>query len=219
MFSQLHDKQLPYWTVSDGRSVIAFNDDEDSLSKSEELLQEVLDNVLDAYVIVKISERPRKDLSKGGNTRSNFLEYKIQLKAASQPGVRGISGNSNNVDELHQEIKKLRDELHKKELEVIKDNFQRQIDELKEKKNDPMTEMGMQVLSGLLIPKKTVAVAGAEDEAVKTDFVEKQKRIKLALVKLSKVDPDLDQTMTLLAEFAVNNPDQYKSFIPMLKSM
>jgi len=217
MFQQMVGRKLPYWMVTDGRDTIAENMEEQSVAKSQEMLEEVMSNVLDTFIIVKLSDRTKQERAKGGNTKTDYLEYKIQLRGS--PSMGGIGGNS-MVGDLLNEVKQLQQKNHELQITQLTENMKREMKELKEKleSKDPMSEMALKVISGLFDKDKaTVGIAGSEHETVNETEVEKQKKIRAALIRLAKIDKDIANTLTLLADFAENNPEKYHAFIPMLK--
>jgi hypothetical protein len=62
------------------------------------------------------------------------------------------------------------------------------------------------------------AVAGADDGPVNETAVEKQEKARAAIARLTRVDKNLHDTLTLLADFAEAHPEKYHAFIPMLKA-
>jgi hypothetical protein len=220
MFQKMRDNKLPYFIVTDGRDEISRNEDEASVEAAAAMLEDVLSNVMDSLVIVKLMEKTKKELGRGGNIRATVLEYKIQLRPTA--AMRGIGGYGNNmVDDLMRENSKLKDQLTDEKIERIKFENKKELEELRKEMNEkpnPMMEMGMKALGHLFGEPPVTQVAGAEDGHVKQADADRIKNIRAAIVRLSKVDPTLDDTLTALANFAEKNPDKYRSFIPLMKT-
>jgi len=58
-----------------------------------------------------------------------------------------------------------------------------------------------------------------ENETAPLPDQDKQMKMRKALVRLSRVDGDLPETLTALADFAESNPEKYKQYIPILKTL
>ena len=223
MISQMREKKYPFFVVTDGRDIIANNEDEQSVEAAIELLENVLGNVLDSFVIVKLSEKTRKQINQGGNVKTSYLEYKIQLRPTQ--GVRGIGSNGSLVDDLIQQNKILTERLHEQKIEMIEANLNRKMDDMRKElteKPDPMMEIALKGITGLFKDKTqppVTGLAGADDGAVDEAALARQKKIRFALFRLAKIDKQLDETMTSLADFAEKNPEKYHSMIPLIKTM
>lgn len=216
MFKQMEDNNLPYYQVFGAdRTVISDNQTISDLQESKTALEEVLNAVMDTSVIVTLSKKTRKEIGAGGSIKAGYREYKIILRAST--GVNGI-GSPGIVQELMNENSILKDKLHDKDIQSIKDDFQRQIDDLK--KVDPFESKALEAIAGLLMPNNKpvagVAIAGNPTDTVDINQVERQRKLKSAITRLAAVDPNLEESMTKFADWAEKNPDKYKLMLATL---
>ena len=222
LYDQMEKRTMPYWVVGDGREDIAENMEAADIDESKTILENVFANIMDSFVFVKLYARPKGKIAQGGNTRNLSVDYKIQLRS---PGtIRGMGGfgGSNMVDQLMADNRDLMNKLHEKDLALFSEKMQKQIDDLKrdkDGKDDPVTAAVLQGLAGMFGAKNNVVTSGLADGEVDEKKVARQAKIRAALMRLYKVDPKFEDTITLLADFAEKNPEKYKTFIPLVKSM
>jgi hypothetical protein len=218
MFKQMEDNNLPYFQVYGAdRTLISDNMEIADLEESRNMLDEVLNSVMDSSVIVCLSKRTRREMGSGGNVKTGYREYKIILRAATA-GVGGI-GSQSMVQDLMAENKALNEKLHQKDIELMRKELQDQIDDLK--KEDPMDKLALQAITGIFgnkeQPMAGVGIAGNANETINEKELARQKKIKAALVRLAKVDPKIDETLTMFADWAEKNPEKYPLLILQMK--
>lgn len=213
----MEDKDLPYFKVTDGKVLISKNNEESEPSKAVELLAEVIEMIEDSIISISLSDKTDKERGKGGSNWDNY-NFKVKLKQAE--GINGTAGGINGtilamMKENGELMRKI--ELQAKEHEL--NELKKEIREIKEDKNKPdVWEKYLPLLSAHFGNKTPIAVAGADDGAVAEAAVDRQQKIRAALVRLSKIDENLADNLTLLANLAEKHPDKYKSFIPIIRS-
>ena len=226
----MQKNDLPYWEIfTDSKKTPDYRQSEKKgVDESIEELESVLQD-FSGTVYLKCSNYPFPH-GKGQPEKYILKEYTLKLNTGtSSPGIGNIGGDVlrylERIKDKELEIAQLKFDHH---LEAIK----RQLDDLKQKK-DKENENGIgdklleamapslienlpSIISGMTGNKVPVAsapgIAGVEDAATA-----KQRTI-AALNRLQKIDPNLPDTLTLLADFAEKKPSQYLSFIPIVKS-
>lgn len=217
LIKKIEAEKLTCYEVTDGRAKIAENQDCDSPTQCIEELEEIFESVEDAIVVVKVSDRSKKLKAKGGPP-ANHYEYRIRLKESA---ASGIGGTNQTLMGMMNQIYDLRLQLEKKELEKEKTELLKRLEKLEEDKGNPMMEKALTMLGTYLSggQKATIGVAGTDDPHPDEDQVKKQMKVRKALSRLNKIDPDLPDSLTLLADFAEKKPEEYRRFVPMIRSM
>lgn len=211
----MEEKELPYFTVTDGRDLIDENQSEGSVDKATELLTILFEEIEDSCVHISLCNKTKKERAKGGKDYVYF-QYKVRLRAKEE-SIGGINGTVLSLLEKNNELtRQLLLQGKERELEDLK----REIKELKEGKEDdisPMEKMAMQALGSLISHNKQqgVGIAGANDEPIETSKVNAQQRVRAALKRLAAVDNDLPGSLELLADFIEKKPEQ----LPIIKAM
>jgi len=220
VFKIMEDKDLPYFILTDGRNMIDENQDTGITAEAIRQLEETLEAIEDSTVVIKLSNKNKKDKAKGGKDYENY-EYRINLKQANAGMTgTGINGTVLGMMEKNNELQRRLDLLEKEsELKELR----REIAEIKAGGNDQVDKW-LPILSSFLTKdtgaamKQNVGVAGHEEETINESFIEAQKKTRLALIKLAKVDKNLPDTLTLLADFAERKPNEYLALLPVLKT-
>lgn len=185
-----------------------------------ELLNEIFESVEDSILTVRLFIAEKKKPGRVAFGDVSDVTYKVRLKNAS--GTAAASGlDLGTIERLNAKILELEKALISKQFELERLRLEDRLKALEEDKNNPVLEMAIKSLAGLLTNQSpSVGVAGVGDpplkEASELNAVEVTRA---ALKRLAAVDSDLPDTLTLLAEFAEKKPADYKSFIPILKSM
>jgi len=219
----MRERELPYWRLTDNsglRNMVAENDTEESVETGIEELEEALSNIEDNIICVMISNRTKKQKSGGGRGYIQ-MEMKINLHKAETGFGAGNNGmlamllaqmekNSNLVMQLMEQ---------KKESELAE--LRR---EIKEMKNDGSGKFEkyqpyLDKLFGVQKESHGIASVGEEDTEVDEKVVKAQARIRSAIKRLVKIDSNLPDTITLIANFAEKHPDKYKAFAAGLPAM
>jgi hypothetical protein len=224
--------EFPWWKLYSGFSkstLLASSGDDEKLTLDESLgkLEHVLSMISNGQYYIAI--RPQASSTK------NWIESKVEITdrgpmvAAAQVAMAGI-GNlgapTKSIEEQVREgIEKYQLEEKLKKLEADNLELKKQLSETS--KDDPIPrligtlEPYLPMIMGAFLPKGAApiaAVAGNKKEAKEPSADEEEKAIK-ALQDLQSVDENLSDTLTALAEFAKRNPEQYKTYIPLLKQM
>lgn len=213
LFRLIDQERLSYYEVTDGRDVIQDNQECDSPEKAVEELTDLFDNLEDQVVTVKLCDRNKKERAKGGKGHK-YREFKVRLKT-KQADTMGLAGTSvigylERINELQRQIDNQRLE---KEIEALK----RKLEDKKEE--NPVLEKGLAILSAYLSKGQPTAIAGHNDPPLPTAETENPAVIvKKAISRLAKVDPNLPETLTMLADFAEKKPAEFLAFIPIVKS-
>lgn len=217
IYKLIEEKELPYFKVTDGKTLIGKNNEVSEPTKARELLEEILEMIQDSVVCISLSDRSDKERSKGGSNWDNYT-FKVRLnQSESIAGTGGINGtilslmNSNN--ELARKF-----EMLQKEHEL--NGLKKEIEELKQAKEKPdaLEKYAPLLYSALTGHPLPMAVAGVEDGAVDETVVEKQAKAREAIARLTRIDKNFHNTLLLLAEFAEKHPEKYHAFLPMLKA-
>lgn len=224
VITQMRELNSPYFSISPdgGRSVLAENQKSADVEEAIQRVQECFENIEDSAVYIKIADKPKKERGNGGSW--NCVEFRVKF-SKQKDGISGIDGTVRQLLEQNNQLQLKMIELinnHQRELMQIK--FDRQIEELKkENEENPLIKQAIGQLPNIISifsGKQPIAVAGTNDEPIESNVetvAGTHDKIRKALQKLSTVDKSLADTLTLLAEYAVKNPDQYRAFIPMLK--
>jgi hypothetical protein len=242
IFEIISENELPYWELKDSDKgfTVQRQSQTDNIEDSIDKLNTVLNDIKSTKVFIRISNFPfpiRAGRVVGRETQSYFIKLE-QTKNKEMSDNVG-TGALAYIVPLMKEIGELKAGLVRAEMESIKSEFQKQIDDLKRQKNkeevNGLMSAKEEMLMGLydtllpyvplvasklgLIPNtQPVHINHVEtDTAPETEATIKS-RIAKACNRLLKIDDDLVNTLELLATYAEQNPDGYKSFIPILKS-
>lgn len=221
VFDLMEKEQLPYFTIRDNAGSprhILQNESEANIAEAVSMMQECFDVLEDNYCHVTLSDRNRVQKGKGGENIN--YQFKVNLMAGNKAAAIASVRTTNTSDIKYiQEIDAL-----KREIEIMKFNarLEKMQDEMKAMKEGSMVEKLLsnpqiiQGIGGMFGIKTPVALAGSEDGPVDGAPVEKENKIRSALTKLMKIDSDLPETLSKLADYAETNPAQYFTFKKML---
>lgn len=230
VFEIMRKCELPFFTVYDATGQRKLYEQQDETKNYSDAILE-LDEVIAAQevgqtICVKISEITKKEKAGGGNVKKGLYEYRIRCGA--KQGVGGVKESSIDNSIVSRQVLDLMDQLKSKELEIIQLQNKQAIADLEKKWEDRLSESpldkympaiisGLSGLMGQGAPKAAIqGIAGPEVEQPKEDI---NAIITSAVKRLYKVDKDLPNTLTTLADFAEKDPNKYLSFLPMLKSL
>lgn len=213
LYRLIEEERLSYYEVTDGRDVIQENQECDSPQKAIEELTDLFENIEDNQVTVKLCDKNKKERAKGGKGHK-YREYKIRLKA-KQSDPLGIAGGS--VIGYLERINELQRQIDNQKLEREIEELKRKLESKKE--DNPVLEKGLAILSAYLSKGQPAALAGHNDPPLPAADVETPAAVvKKAITRLAKVDPNLPETLTMLADFAEKKPAEFLAFIPIVKS-
>lgn len=213
LYKIIETEALSYYEVTDGRDVIQENQSCDSPDAAIEELRELFENLEDSTVTVKLCDKNKKDRAKGGKNHK-YREYKVRLKS-KQSDALGIAGGS--VVQYLERINELQRQIDNNRLEREIEELKRKLESKKE--DNPVLEKGLAILSAYLSKGQPAALAGHNDPPLPAAEVETPASVvKKAIARLAKVDPNLPETLTMLADFAEKKPAEFLAFIPIVKS-
>lgn len=221
VYKMMRQNDCPFWRIADSvgmKSVVAENDEEQILENAIELLQTDLENIDDNNVYITISSHTKAQKGKGGRSYKQF-DFKVNLHKSESAGMAG-AGAGGLLPMLLQQMKENSELMRKLELKNQEVENDKKIAALETQISGAGStgwEMALPYLDKFLSNGKPVALAGGEDKDVEDKIFEKQQTIRKALARLAKVDKNLPDTLTALANYAEKNPDKYRSFIPFLK--
>lgn len=220
----MQQKQICFFKVLDatGKNLSYIQDDEEiTPAEAYNELSDYLKNLESGIVTIVLSERSFKDKNKGGDIKTNNYQFKVRVgNNLNTPAA--VSGLNEDYKELLKQNFELQNKIMLLEHQQKTDEITRKLEEkIEGLKNEDVLEKYAPLLTGLFSKFMTPAAEAAPaingiDENQQTT---KKEIITKAINRLLKVDKDLSENLTLLADFAEKNPDKYKSFIPMLKVM
>ena len=219
-------KQLntPYYSVfePDGKTILSENDNDISPDEARDELDEILHN-LEGSVKVVLRLTSKKSRPAGGALGGSHI-YSLRL---SEDKRQSVGGMDNTIMGLMQQNFESKLDAIKKDYE-----FREEMRSLKEdlKKNDNSTTSLTEILEHLkpflpmimsklgMIPASP-SIAGNEAEIIESEIDPVTiTKLNEAIAQLMSIDENFVETIEILAKFAKSAPEQYKSFIPILKS-
>lgn len=213
LFKEIEKEGLFFYSVVEGSNVIAENQSCDSVEQCIEELTEVFESLDESSVIVKLSNKKKSDRSKGGRDHK-YREYKVGLRSSDSLGSG--AGSLSMLERIFQ----LQLELKLRDKDKEKEDLERRIKELEEGGNNPMLEKGINLIAGFLSSQGKTVVAGHNDGPLPgAGVATPAERVKAAISRLAKIDPQCVDTLELLADFAEKKPEDYRRFIPIVKGM
>ena len=215
-FRLMREHDCRFWKLkdSDGKSVLGEQkSDEVGIEESVRKLEDTLAELNGRFVNLEARSRSSKDRGAGGDLKSGIFDLRVKLDGNGIGSTATASPSINPA--LYDRIAGLEKQLLEVEYKHKMSDLQRQIDELKE--GNPMLDQLVPVLSGLFAQGNPGGTAAAQAPAL-AGPEKKQGRVKELLVRLSKVDPNVLETLECLVKFAEANPSQYLGYVNMLKS-
>lgn len=217
LLSQLKVKNMPFYVVKNDRGkLIDQNQEVTDIDEAHDLLESALNNIQEGTITVELSEKTKKAKANGGNLL--VMTYTIRIKP-DKPSAASIADGSIITlydrfnDKLRQsEIDRLRLEYELKILALTNEN--------KTGFDHPLAQAAINGFLGMLnnngsgaiptsgTPPINGAGAGADAAA----------RLKTALTKLVKLDPDFVINLEKLATLAETNPAMYNQAVNLLNS-
>lgn len=217
LLSQLKAKNMPFYVVKNDRGkLIDQNQEVTDIDEAHDLLESALNNIQEGTITVELSEKTKKAKANGGNLL--VMTYTIRIKP-DKPSAASIADGSIITlydrfnDKLRQsEIDRLRLEYELKMLALTNEN--------KTGFDHPLAQAAINGFLGMLnnngagviptngTPPINGTGAGADTAA----------RLKTALTKLVKLDPDFVINLEKLATLAETNPAMYTQAVNLLNS-
>jgi hypothetical protein len=201
-----------FWKVYDqsGKVLIDKCDQDIGLSATQDMLQETLENCMGDFVIVKLYQKQpeRREAGVGAETG---LTFKVKLD--SNPGYNQKSNYSSGIgqpswmdmmamsDKMRQiELDKLR-----MELEADKEEHPMMSALYKAMENPTPILQGIGAMISMIMNKnQSPAAIGQSANVSGTDST-----IDSLIHKMESVDPDYQNTLSKLADWAKENPEKY----------
>lgn len=221
----MQQKQIQFFKIFDatGKNLAYIQDDEEiTPQESYNELSEYLKNLEAGIVTIQFSEKSFKDKNSGGNLKSGNYLFKVRVgNTLNTPTNNTINGFNEDYKDLLKQNYELQNKIMLLEHERKTDEITRKLEEkIEGLKNEDLLEKYAPMLAGLfskLTPTATPTqpVINGLDEKPN----DKKTQITQAINRLLKVDKNLAENLTLLADFGEKNPEKYHSFIPMLKVM
>jgi hypothetical protein len=224
LFDTMRNESCAYWRVSDNSTIIAENDSEGNIETAIQTLEEVIAEIENPFVDIKICDVTKSVIGKGGNKHTYHL-YRVNLASdKSRPKESGSPAMNSQVMQLIEKNNELQRKIDRLEDQKKYDALEQKLNDLQS--SDVLSKLlsnpqVLQGISGLFGIRQPVGLAGIEDqyEPIALEPIERQQKIKDAIVRLAQIDPKFDETITLLAEFAETNTSQYFATIEMMKSI
>lgn len=217
LLSQLKAKNMPFYVIKNDRNkLIDQNQEVTDIDEAHDLLESALNNIQEGTITVELSEKTKKAKANGGNLL--VMTYTIKIKP-DKPSAASIADGSIITlydrfnDKLRQsEIDRLRLEYELKMLALTNEN--------KTGFDHPLAQAAINGFLGMLnnngsgaIPTNgTPPINGAGTGA------DAAARLKTALTKLVKLDPDFVINLEKLATLAETNPAMYNQAVSILNS-
>lgn len=220
---QMLNKQLPFFSIKEGNQVVDLQDDEGvSVDAAVEQLESIVESIESGILEIALSNKSKKQKSKGGADLMNFT-YKIRIGESKKENESGSMA-------LIREIYELKAKMQEQSFEHRMQELERSMKK-KEKKDFFEQPMVQEAITGLIqnFGKQATPVAnhhGIADDLAETEAPpetktqrrmtpEEKKTLTETIARLSKVDPDIINTLVKLAQLAESNPGKYN----MAKSM
>lgn len=217
LLSQLKAKNMPFYVVKNDRGkLIDQNQEVTDIDEAHDLLESALNNIQEGTITVELSGKTKRAKADGGNVL--VMTYTIKIKP-DKPSAASIADGSIITlydrfnDKLRQsEIDRLRLEYELKMLALTNEN--------KTGFDHPLAQAAINGFLGMLNNNGSGAIptngtppingAGAEANAAA--------RLKTALTKLVKLDPEFVINLEKLATLAETNPAMYNQAVNLLNS-
>jgi hypothetical protein len=222
----MQQKQISYFKVFDvtGKN-LSYVQDNEEITPAEAFneLKDYLQNLEPGIVTLVFSDQSFKEKNKGGAAAStkNYT-FKVRVGNTANLNQPAINGLNEDYKELLKQNYELQNKIMLLEHQKHTDEATRKLEEkIEGLKNEDPLEKYAPLITGLFsrfMPTAETAVPainGLDEETQPT----KKTIITNAINRLLKVDNNLAENLTLLADFAEKQPQKYKSFVPMLKMM
>lgn len=223
LYKLQNEHQAVFWKVYDSVARVPINEQTEdiSLEDSQDKLKSTIENCSGDYVNVKLYQnKPKRKTA--GDTVISEIHVKVKLgnsitdnsRQVSNAGLNGISLNDyiSKIDE----VRKLELEKLKMEIEHSQDKEQSKLEKILNKllDNDSFVLGLTGVLKAIVTKGQAQTVSKPPQQALKPSTGNDD--INQAVERLSKIDPDIVNTLNNLAAFAEKNPDALEQIKPIL---
>lgn len=228
----MQENSFKYYKVLDtDKSCIAEQQDPELSEKAAYTkLEEVLEEIEGTWVHVQFRHKTSKEIGAGGSIKSGVIDLKVKLSDQRKEGDIHVGALNQSVMQLMRENAELKTQLNdirrQHEIDLLKKEFADWKKEEKDKnKTSPIIEQGIGILAdyfrnaGKAQAPVTQQAAPAQMPINGPDEVSgKKQKVQDAIKRLSAIDPNLPDTLQMLATYAEKNPASYSSMLPMLKA-
>jgi hypothetical protein len=207
----MHENGLNCWNVRDGKSLLAEQDDDGKdVSASAALLKDKLKSIGAGYLTVNISGVNKKNRKAGEALKVRtytVLAGSTDNKVSALP-VAGFDTK---------ELEKMRAENEALKLQIVENKYQQKLNELEKKieglENEEENPIGR--LESIILPIITNMFSTSVTPAPVINGVEET----TLLDQWQSVDPEAIKVLEKIVSLAVNKPDMYKTYKPILLSL
>lgn len=211
IINEMHENGLNCWNVRDGKSLLAEQDDDGKdVSASAALLKDKLNSIGAGYLTVNISGVNKKNRKAGEALKVRtytVLAGSIDNKVSALP-VAGFDTK---------ELEKMRAENEALKLQIVENKYQQKLNELEKKieglENEEENPIGR--LESIILPIITNMFSTSVTPAPVINGVEET----TLLDQWQSVDPEAIKVLEKIVSLAVNKPDMYKTYKPILLSL
>jgi len=215
VFDLMREQECPFWRVTDNSGVkmrVGENDTEANIEEAITQLEACFDNIEDNVICVMISNKTRKQKSGAGRGYLQF-EYKVNLGQGVSSGAGMGGGNMFTM------LMAQMSENNRLQNKLTEEKYLNLLEKLQDEKKDSGSNFDKLIpfLNKLMDDKPNkVAIAG-EDDDVDENIEAKKKKTLAAIKRLAKIDPKLPENLTMLADFAEKNSEDYFDALSALK--
>jgi hypothetical protein len=207
----MHENGLNCWNVRDGKSLLAEQDDDGKdVSASAALLKDKLKSIGAGYLTVNISGVNKKNRKAGEALKVRtytVLAGSTDNKVSALP-VAGFDTK---------ELEKMRAENEALKLQIVENKYQQKLNELEKKieglENEEENPIGR--LESIILPIITNMFSTSVTPAPIINGIEET----TLLDQWQSVDPEAIKVLEKIVSLAVNKPDMYKTYKPILLSL
>lgn len=212
IINEMHENGLNCWNVRDGKALLAEQDDDSKdVSASAALLQDKIKSIGAGYLTVNLSGVNKKNRKAAEALK--VRQYTVLAGGADNKAlpVQAVSGFDNKENE------KLRAENEALKLQLVENKYQQKLNELEKKieglengEEDPIGRM-----ESIILPIITNMFSTSVTPAPTINGVEDNDLIN----QWEAVDPEALKVLEKIVTLAVNKPDLYKTYKPILLSL
>jgi len=211
IINEMHENGLNCWNVRDGKSLLAEQDDDGKdVSASAALLKDKLNSIGAGYLTVNISGVNKKNRKAGEALK--VRTYTV-LAGATDNKVSALPVAGFDTKELE----KMRAENEALKLQIVENKYQQKLNELEKKieglENEEENPIGR--LESIILPIITNMFSTSVTPAPVINGVEETTLID----QWQSVDPEAIKVLEKIVSLAVNKPDMYKTYKPILLSL
>jgi hypothetical protein len=211
IINEMHENGLNCWNVRDGKSLLAEQDDDGKdVSASAALLKDKLKSIGAGYLTVNISGVNKKNRKAGEALKVRtytVLAGSTDNKVSALP-VAGFDTK---------ELEKMRAENEALKLQIVENKYQQKLNELEKKieglENEEENPIGR--LESIILPIITNMFSTSVTPAPIINGIEET----TLLDQWQSVDPEAIKVLEKIVSLAVNKPDMYKTYKPILLSL